>query len=155
MSRKRYLLIVEKPSIAVSIARAYGAVKDDVDYNIDIAVANNFVFHLNDKYIIRANNVESMKQHPVLTLNTKQVDGNYHVMCNDDIFQKRGQHIKEMVERTKYAAIVNACDMDEPGELIFAYTIESLNLHDYQTARFDMLSLTETHLAQALRALHI
>ena len=89
MSRKRYLMVVEKPSIAVNISQAYSAIKDYVNYNVDIAVANNFVFDINDKYIVRDENRDAMSKHPVLRLRSRQVDECFRIIKDDDVNKAR------------------------------------------------------------------
>lgn len=155
MSRKRFLMIVEKPSIAVNISQAYNAIKDYVNYNVDIAVANNFVFDINDKYIVRDENRDEMSKHPVLKLRNRQVDECFRIVKDDDVNKAREKHIAKLVEKHQYDAIVNACDMDEAGDLIFAYTIESLGLDKYLSIRLNTKSLSSAYLESTLLKLKI
>lgn len=151
MNRKKFLMIVEKPSIMALIKRVYESTKDMANYDLDIAVANNFVFDINDKFIVREDNFEEMNQHPSLKLKNRQVDERFRIITSDDdITKARESRILSLVNANSYDAIINACDMDEPGNLIFAYTIESMGLDEYLTIRFVENNLSEAYLTSKL-----
>lgn len=151
MNRKKFLMIVEKPSIRRLIERVYESMIDSANYDLDVAVANNFVFDINDKFIVREDNFDEMNQHLPLQLKSRQADECFRLITSDDEGIKgRNERIFSLVNTNHYDAILNACDMDEPGDLIFVYTIESLGLDEYPTIRFITNSLSDAYLTDRL-----
>ena len=151
MNYKKFLMIVEKPLIKTLIERVYESMGDEVNYDMDIALANNFVFDINDKLLVNKDNFETMNQHPVLRLSNQQVNEYFRII---KISGERDEHIMKLIASNHYDAIINACDIDEYGDLMFAYTIESLGLGEYPTLRFNETCLTDAYLANELLRLN-
>ena len=63
-----------------------------------------------------------------------------------DFYKNNGSQILKLVQENTYDAIVNDCDPDDAGDLIFQYVIETLNLQSYQTIRIHYSDLTEDSL---------
>lgn len=152
-TKKRYLIITEKPSIAKHLRDIYAKMEDKANFEADIVPANNHVVNINDKVLVHDSSREMVMTLPVLRLKNRDVNEDFRVDA-EGMWAGNGRRIADLVNRNRYDAIVNACDNDEEGELKFRYVIESIGLEDFETRKLEMYSLTEAEIVEGLIALN-
>ena len=150
-NRKRYLIIVEKPSHAMHITNAYEKMKDKVGFGIDVVCAICYVDNMDETRLPP----EDLKEFVPFKLWSAEVKDCFRVHANGEHYKNRARQIDELVAKNHHDAIVNACDNDEAGELIFLYTLETLGLEAYPTMRIQLRGLIEAEISGELLALNI
>lgn len=151
--RKRYLIIAAKPSAAKNIRDAYVSIGDDAKFDADIVPANNCVINVNDRLLVHDDNREELMAMDVLKLKDRDIDLNFRVVTEEP-WNKFGNRITHLVNTNQYDAIVNACDQNEEGELMFQYTIESLGLDRFETKRLPIGSFVGSDVVIGLMVLN-
>jgi DNA topoisomerase IA len=131
MVRKKYLILVEKPSIAKMVREAYEHMGNNVKFDADIVPVTSHVENIETSCL----NKQSISEFSSFTLKGMDVSDKFVVYDYGNSQIQFAEDIKELVRRNHYDAIVNACDTDEEGDLEFQYTIEHLSLTEFETRR--------------------
>ena len=152
-TKKRYLIITEKPSVAKCLRDVYAKMGTAVNFEADIVPANNHVVNTNNNMLVNKYNRANIVTLPILRLKNRPVDENFRVDA-DGMWAGFGRRIADLISKNQYDAIVNACDDDEEGELEFQYVIESMGLEKCETKRLAMNSYFEADLMNALMRLN-
>lgn len=139
------LFIAEKPSMKQLIEREFTKHSEALCYTVDVVCASAFVIADEDaeRYLY---NTEGFEQ---FSMESRTVPKNYKIR-RDYLPQCRGESISK-IERGNFYYIVNACDPDEAGELMFDYTRENFGLLDYPTLKFNMITLLSKHSLEAFK----
>ena len=141
----KYLVVVEKPYIKKLFENVFESIRTIVNFEIDIVVANNHILDLNSHIIYDLNGVN----HERLVLGGQLFPDNYRLIC-DEVYRDYGDAILWKVENNSYDAIINMCDPDEVGDMIFRFTLESLNLNHFKTGRILCRDLTDSTIRDSL-----
>jgi DNA topoisomerase IA len=152
-TKKRYLIIAEKPSVAKYLRDIYAKMGDQANFDADIVPANNHVFNINDRLLVNDDNRNAILSLPVLRLKDHIINEDFRV-DTEGMWAGNGRRIASLVNRNQYDVIVNACDQDEEGELTFQYVIESMGLENFETRRLILSNLYEANVVDALIALN-
>lgn len=125
----RLLIIAEKPSIKKVIEDGFEKIKDSIDYDIDVVTAVCFVTSNED-----ANQFHiDTKDFRSFSLKSREVPENYKIITDMDYHKIAEERIASLIRDNKYDLVVNACDPDTAGELMFDFTRETCGLLDYKT----------------------
>ena len=135
---KKYLIIVEKNYIKKRFKEIFESIKSELSFDIDIAVANNHILNLDSHIIYDLKDIE----HTEVVIGDRKYPKNYRLICNGP-YEDFGNIITKLVNENHYDAIVNACDVDDCGNMIFNYVIYSLGLGSYETKRMDYVDITD------------
>lgn len=137
--KRKYLMIVEKMSAKDWFEQVFRLVKEEVNFDLDIAVANNHILDTSNE-VYQLDEKEISKMRP-LKLN-RYVDPKYKVVATD-FYTQNTQKIKNLLENNNYDIVLNGCDPDEEGKLIFEYTVLTTGLDNYKQQDFEYKDITD------------
>lgn len=145
--RKRYLVIVEKAHIKKLLQKALEPIIETLSYDLDVAVANNHIIDITDK-VLNLSEKDLAAFEPVC-LNSREIPSQFMKAKDDEkYYEKNGDKIMELVAEHSYDCIINGCDTDEAGYMIFDYTIESLELETYPIKQIYLADYSEEAIRQ-------
>lgn len=72
----------------------------------------------------------------------KYVDPKYKVVTTD-FHAQNAQKIKTLLENNDYDIVLNGCDPDEEGKLIFEYTVLTTGLNNYKQQDLEYKDITD------------
>lgn len=150
MERKRYLIFVEKPSIAKMVLEAYEHMGNKAKFDADIVPMHNHVENIQTSCLDK----QSLSKFTSFTLQGMDVSDKFVVYDYGNSQIQFAEDIKSLVAKNHYDAIVNACAPDEEGDLEFQYTIEHLNLAEFATKRLYLWGYCLNNLADELMTLN-
>lgn len=130
----KLLFLVEKPFIKKRIEECFEKIKSSVDYDIDVAIVNCFVTSDEDAKEFHIDT----KDFGSFSLETRKVPENYKILVNAEHYKTAAERIASLAKKNKYDILVNACDPDEAGGLMFDYTRETCGLLEYKTFKFNI-----------------
>ena len=128
----KLLFLTEKPSFKKAIEQEYEKCKDALSFTVDVAIVNNFAIADDDAERFGIN-TEGFRR---FVMNSRAVPEDYKIHLKNN-----EQEIMSLIQNSEYVYLVNACDPDEAGELMFDYTRESCGLLNYPTLKFDIIAV--------------
>jgi len=119
---KKYLFIVEKPSIQKIIEKVYEENKTSLGYLADFVSSTKPVSHISDK--IRIIDVTNPIWEKLVLKNIEIQEGYYIV--NSEFASKKNKEIRALINSNDYDIIVNACDPGLYGQLSYEHVKEDI-----------------------------
>lgn len=135
-----------KKSLQKIIEGVYNQHKEELGYEADFTFLNSPVSHISDKCLkVDLNNGEWVK----LKINSINIPEGYY-MVNTSCSKEQLNKIKDLINTNKYDYVINACDPDLYGQLLYEKTKEVLDI-TIQDKRMVYNDLTDTHILKALQ----
>jgi DNA topoisomerase-3 len=143
------LIIAEKPSVAVDLARALGGFKKQDDYfESDDAVISSAVGHLVELALPSELDVKRGKWS---FANLPIIPDEFELRPIDKT-KPRFNLLKRLMQRKDVDLLINACDAGREGELIFRYLVKAANI-DKPIKRLWLQSMTQDAIREAFQHL--
>ena len=145
--KKRYLMIVEKAYVKNLLQKSLESVGKFLTYDLDIVVANTFIVDVTNKVLHLSE--KDLKGFEAFCLKNRVVPPHFmKVKDNEQYYKTNGDKIMELVSENSYDCIINGCDADETGHMIFDYTIESLGLDKYPIKQICIVDYSDESIKQ-------
>ena len=146
----KLLFLTEKPSMKKTIEENFKKNKNSVNYDIDVATVNSFITSVEDAERFHFD----IKDFKDLHLKSRKTPENYKIITSSDHHKAAEERIASLIRKNEYDFIINACDPDEAGDLMFDYTRETCGLSNYKTAKFDLKDWCSDSVLRAFKRLN-
>lgn len=142
MQKERVLILTEKKFTSDKIREALSG----VDYDVTIAEIGGHVY-LNEESDVLHVSEEELAAAVPLVIN----DGTTAYVLGDDTIKKNIKVIKDL-DPDSFDFILNACDSDDSGQLLFDYAASLAGFDPHACLRMSMKDFTEDNILLAFDA---